>query len=81
MQLKITKPMLYWVVAACMLAGAFAVFVSYWDQQVWSLDENLIGALTAGFTGATTGAMAGLLGIVLTQPSPPGPAPPPAAPG
>ncbi len=79
-QLKITKPMVYWVVAACMAAGTFSVFVSYWDQQVWSLDENLIGALTAGFTGATTGAMAGLLGIVLTQPSPPGPAPPPAVP-
>jgi hypothetical protein len=77
--LTVGRGMLIFVVAACMVAGAISVFVSYWDQEVWSFSENFIGALTAGFTGATTGAMAGLLGVVWKQPAA-GPARPAANP-
>jgi hypothetical protein len=52
----------------CTIAGMVAVFISYWDQNVWTLDENLIASAVAGFTGATTGAMAGVLGVVWATP-------------
>jgi hypothetical protein len=47
-----------------MAAGAVAVFVSYWAQDAWSIDANLVSAATAGFTGSTTGAMASLLAVI-----------------
>lgn len=53
----------------CTIAGMVAVFISYWDQNVWTLDENLIASAVAGFTGATTGAMAGVLGVVWATPA------------
>jgi hypothetical protein len=53
----------------CMVAGMVAVFISYWDQNVWTLDENLIASAVAGFTGATTGAMAGVLGVIWATPA------------
>ena len=67
--LSVSRIMLMFVTLACMLAGALTVFISYWDQDVWSIGDNFIGAVTAGFTGATTGAMAGLVGVVWRQPT------------
>ena len=42
-------------------AGAYSVLNVYWDQDVWSIDENGWAALKAGFAGASTGAALGLL--------------------
>jgi hypothetical protein len=83
-KLAVPKRMLPWVALACtlacMVAGVLAVFVSYWDQDVWSLNDNLVSALTAGFTGATTGAMVALLGVVWKQPVATNAAPPASGP-
>jgi hypothetical protein len=68
-ELGVRGPILVIVALACLGAGAFAALVSYWDQEVWKLDDNWRATATAGFTGATTGAMVGLLGI-LFKPNP-----------
>ncbi len=52
------------VVLLPVVAGAFAVLASYWDQEVWSVSDNLPAALIAGFTGATTGSMAAVLAAI-----------------
>jgi hypothetical protein len=68
-QLTVEPRWLLVLSGVCMVAGMVAVFISYWDQNVWTLDENLIASAVAGFTGATTGAMAGLLGVVWATPA------------
>jgi hypothetical protein len=50
-------------------AGAVAVMASYLDQTVWSFDDNVWGALVAGFTGATTGSMAAVLLAIREKPT------------
>ena len=49
------------VVPLAIGAGAYSVLNVYWDQDVWSIDENGWAALKAGFAGASTGAALGLL--------------------
>ena len=68
-QLTVEPRWLLILSGVCMVAGMVAVFISYWDQNVWTLDENLVASAVAGFTGATTGAMAGLLGVVWATPA------------
>jgi hypothetical protein len=54
-------------VAAIVVGGVNAV-LGYLDQDVWTFDDNAKATLVAGFTGGSTGAMAGLLGAVWLQP-------------
>lgn len=68
-QLTVEPRWLFVLSAVCVVAGMVAVFISYWDQNVWTLDENLIASAVAGFTGATTGAMTGVLGVVWATPA------------
>ena len=68
-QLTVEPRWLLVLSAVCIVAGMLAVFISYWDQNVWTLDENLIASAVAGFTGATTGAMTGVLGVVWATPA------------
>jgi hypothetical protein len=68
-QLTVKPQWLFVLSGVCMVAGMVAVFISYWDQNVWTLDENLIASAVAGFTGATTGAMAGVLGVIWATPA------------
>jgi hypothetical protein len=63
-ELDVGRRILVIVGLICLGAGAFAAAVSYWDQDVWKFDDNWRATLTAGFTGATTGGMVGLLGIL-----------------
>ena len=54
----------WWLVPvgiAAAVFGALAVGAVWWDQDVWSLEANLPGAIAAGVGGATTGAMLTLL--------------------
>jgi hypothetical protein len=44
--------------------GAFAVWASWLDQDVWTWSDNKKAAILAGFSGATTGSMATILGVV-----------------
>ena len=67
-QLTVEPRWLLVLSGVCTVAGMVAVFISYWDQNVWTLDENLIASAVAGFTGATTGAMAGVMGVIWATP-------------
>jgi hypothetical protein len=54
----------FWLIPvgiAAAVFGVLAVGAAWWDQDVWSVDENLPGAIAAGIAGATTGAMLTLL--------------------
>jgi hypothetical protein len=68
-QLTVERHWLLVLSVVCIFSGMVAVFISYWDQTVWTLDENLVAGAIAGFTGATTGAMAGVLGVIWTTPA------------
>lgn len=41
---------------------------SYWDQDVWTFDANWRATAVAGFTGASTGAIAAVLGTIWLAP-------------
>ena len=61
-KLLITSPLVLALVGLVgVVAGAFLAYVSYTDQEIWTIRENLVAAATAGFGGATGGVMAGLL--------------------
>jgi hypothetical protein len=53
------------------VVGAIFAVISYTDQDVWVAGQNWKSAAAAGFTGATTGVMAGLL-AGMWDPPPPG---------
>ncbi len=52
------------VFVAAAVAGVVSVFAQYLDQEVWSVGENGLAALTAAFTGASTGAMITMIGVL-----------------
>jgi hypothetical protein len=58
----------WWWVIFVLLAGsafgAFAVWASWLDQDVWTWSDNKKAAILAGISGATTGSMATILGVV-----------------
>jgi len=62
-----------WVLAVgvvSVLVGLLtSFFTTYWDQDVWTLDDNLRATAVAAFTGATTGTMAGVLSAVWKAPA------------
>jgi hypothetical protein len=65
---KVGRLALAGVVAIGAVAGAVAVLVNYYNQDVWTFGENWWSAVVTGFTGATTGVMAGLLGDIWSKP-------------
>lgn len=68
-KLKIKWPWLIVVAIAAAIFGGLAVASAWWDQDVWSVNENLKAAIVTGIAGATTGTMASLLGVVWQAPS------------
>jgi hypothetical protein len=66
-KLKVGRLALLGVVAIGAVAGAVAVLVNYYNQDVWTMGDNWWSAIVTGFTGATTGVMAGLLGDIWTK--------------
>jgi hypothetical protein len=63
-KLEVSRLALAGVAAIGAIAGAVAVLVNYYNQDVWTFSENWWSAVVTGFTGATTGVMAGLLGDI-----------------
>ena len=63
-KLKVSRLALAGVAAIGAVAGAVAVLENYYNQDVWTFGENWWSAVVTGFTGATTGVMAGLLGDI-----------------
>ncbi len=63
-KLAISWMWLLLVIPLAIGAGAYAVLNVYWDQEVWSSDENGWSALKAGFVGASTGSSFGLLASI-----------------
>jgi hypothetical protein len=55
---------------AAAIAGVIAVESAYRAQDVWSVSDNLLSALAAAFTGATTGTMATAIGLLWAEPKP-----------
>ena len=53
---------------AAIVLGGLAALNSYWDQDVWTFDDNGRATFIAGLTGATTGSMVALLGAVWQAP-------------
>lgn len=51
--------------------GAFSVLSAYWSQDVWTIDDNLLSAIVAATTGATTGTMATVLAAIWRAPATP----------
>ena len=68
-KLKVGRLALAGVAAIGAIAGAVAVLVNYYNQDVWTFGENWWSAIVTGFTGATTGVMAGLLGDIWSKPA------------
>lgn len=67
--LLVGRGLLAAVFVVSIIAGMVAAYTtSYINQDVWVSSENWWAALVAGFTGATSGAMVGLLGAVWTEP-------------
>lgn len=59
-----SRRLLALVAGIAAVAGAVVVVVNYTNQEVWTFGENWWSAAVTGFTGATSGVMAGLLGGV-----------------
>jgi hypothetical protein len=49
------------VVAFAVIAGVIAAFPSYWNQEVWTLDDNGWATAAAAFAAATAGSIAVLI--------------------
>lgn len=61
----------WWLVPVTVAAasvGGLAALNNYWDQEVWTLDDNVRATVVAAFSGATTGSMAMLLGAIWQAP-------------
>jgi hypothetical protein len=73
---------LQWVFVGALTVGAGLVAgFAYWDNQdVWTLGDNGWATLAAGFTAATTGALAGVTTALLTGGGGGSTPPPPADP-
>ena len=56
-------------VALAILAGIWAALKIYTDQDVWTFDDNWRTTAIAGFTGASTGAMAAVLAALWKAPA------------
>jgi hypothetical protein len=66
-----------WIMPLAVLAiglGAVAAVNLYWDQEVWSVDENAWATARAAFACASTGALASVLATIWLAPAkePPG---------
>jgi hypothetical protein len=68
-KLAIRNGWLVVVIPLAIGAGAWAVLNGYWDQDVWTTEDNWPAALKAGFTGASTGSAAGLLAAIFLSPA------------
>ncbi len=56
-----------WLIPVALIAalfGAAAVLSTWWDQDVWTVQENGRAAIAAGVAGATTGSMLTLIGVL-----------------
>jgi hypothetical protein len=59
------RPLSFVLIAAA-IVGALAAFLAYRDQDVWTFGDNFDAAIIAGITGATTGTMGVVLGLIAT---------------